>query len=339
MGAWEWSGPVSDLPPLVIRFGRLGDLVLAWPALAWLARARGPVQLVTSAQYAPLMEVLPWVAGVHTVQGLPGTQGVREILDLASSIREQDHGPVIDLHASLRSRMLASALGGARARIDKSSTQRRLRIGVRFGDGWVRLGVAAIRSFPERYLDAVGGEGEAIPRAPATLLEPRDRPTLALLPGARRATKRWPAVRYGELARLWREEVGGPSLVFHGPGEEELAREAVEASGGRASAWTDLALPAVLAAMGRCHVAVGGDTGLLHLAGAAGARPVGLFGPTGAAMGYWPWEGLGQAVVPQLDCHPCTLYGSAGCPLGHHRCMQDLSAGQVMVTVREVFRR
>ena len=81
-------------------------------------------------------------------------------------------------------------------------------------------------------------------------------------------------------------------------------------------------------------MAVGGDTGLLHLAGAAGARPLGLFGPTGVAMGYWPWSDRGAAISPDLSCHPCTLYGSDRCPLGHHACLAELDPGTVLDAAR-----
>ena len=122
----------------------------------------------------------------------------------------------------------------------------------------------------------------------------------------------------------------GDARVFFGPGEEALAKGVVEASSGAARAADDLDLWAVTRGLARCAVAVGGDTGLLHLAAAAGARPLGLFGPTGVHMGYWPWDGLGAAIAPDLDCHPCTLYGSETCPLEHHACLAELEVERVV---------
>ncbi len=323
----------ADHPPLVIRFGRLGDLVLTWPAMAYLAEQQGGVEVVTARQYAPWLGELPWIARTWSLE--PGRADLPDVLALASRIRERGHGPVIDLHASLRSRALSLALGGARQRVDKGSLARRLRLGLGPSGHRLRLAGGEVRGFPRRFLDAVGAPvaADALPGVPPALLgaTPGDGgPRLALLPGARRGTKRWPAERFGELAAGWRRATGGESILFHGPGEEDLARAVLDRADGAARRSDDLELWAGTRGLSGCAVAVGGDTGLLHLAAAAGARPVGLFGPTGVDMGYWPWNDRGVAIAPDLPCHPCTLYGSAVCPLEHHRCMADLDVDRVL---------
>jgi len=327
--------PGSRTAPLVIRFGRLGDLVLTWPALAALHERSGPVSLVTSRRYAGLMGALPWVGRTFTLEGQAGVAGLQENLALAGEIRAAGFGPIIDLHGSLRSRILVGRLGGAARTVAKDSLDRRLTLGIRLGDGRLRAERGGIREFTRRFLDAVDAPADvpAVPRAPAELCDTPirgDGPLLALLPGARSETKRWPAPSYAALASSWRAATGGRSTVFYGPGEETLARDVVDGSDGAAVPHDELDLLDLLRGMGRCAVAVGGDTGLLHLAGAAGARPVGLFGPTGANMGYWPWESIGTAVVPDLPCHPCTLYGSRRCPLDHHACLQELEVDDVL---------
>ena len=344
---WEWVSPSAARsleppardpdPPLVIRFGRLGDLILTWPSLAFLAHRAGRVDLVTSARYAALMEALPWVRAVWTVEGLGGGDGVSEVMRLAREIRTAGHGEVIDLHGSLRSRILSAVLGGAHRRVSKSSASRRLRIGARVGQGRVRVDRDTVEPFTRRFLRACGSDDDGVPRAPASLLGTRgDCPTLALLPGARRVTKRWPTRRFGELAQLWATANQGRAVVVAGPGEEALAEEVVALSGGTAHRFVDLGLLETLAELSRCHVAVGGDTGLLHLAGAAGANVVGLFGPTGADMGYWPWKGSGLALAPDLPCHPCSLYGDDRCPLDHHACLAELDAPAALRAALEV---
>ncbi len=335
-----------DAPPLVIRFGRLGDLVLLLPALAHLARRHGAVDLVTTRQYEPLLAALPDVRRTWALRGRQGAAGLRENLALADAIREAGHGPVYDLHASLRSRILTARLGVRVAgTVVKQSLDRRLRVGVRLGEGRLRLGRGSVRPFTRRFLDAVGAGREevAVPRLPRALTGPGPEveaaPLLALLPGARRRTKRWPPAAFGALARGWQRATGGRALVVHGPGEAALAREVVAAAGGAAEILPDGGLPSLVPGLARCRVAVGGDTGLLHLAAASGASPVGLFGPTGAAMGYWPWSDAGVALSPDMPCHPCTLYGSERCPLGHHACLSDLDPARVLAHARELLER
>ena len=106
---------------------------------------------------------------------------------------------------------------------------------------------------------------------------------IGLGPTANWAGKVWPADRFAALARaLMAARPGARVVVFAGPGEAErrmaaplLAAlpKAVDLVGG-------LALPEVAACLARCAVFVGNDSGLMHLAAAAGAPTLGLFGPT-----------------------------------------------------------
>ncbi|MBD0371611.1 MAG: lipopolysaccharide heptosyltransferase I [Pyrinomonadaceae bacterium] len=101
-----------------------------------------------------------------------------------------------------------------------------------------------------------------------------------LNPGGGWPTKLWSAERFGALAdRLW-TEFGLNSIVTYGPGEQSLAEKVLQASrSGRARA-SDLSLKGFYALARSSSLYVGGDTGPTHLAVAAGAPIVGLFGPT-----------------------------------------------------------
>jgi ADP-heptose:LPS heptosyltransferase len=106
-------------------------------------------------------------------------------------------------------------------------------------------------------------------------------PEFAILnPAGGWVTKLWHAEKYGRLADMLWSEFGLPSVVVTGPKEEELASEVMGAS---RSHKTILATPSLkgfyeLAKLARVYV--GGDTGPTHLAIAAGAPVVGIFGPT-----------------------------------------------------------
>jgi ADP-heptose:LPS heptosyltransferase len=101
-----------------------------------------------------------------------------------------------------------------------------------------------------------------------------------LNPGGGWPTKLWSAERFGRLAdELWSHH-GLYSLVSYGPGEEQLAETVLQSSqSGKAQA-VSLSLKGFYELAKRAQVYVGGDTGPTHLAIAAGAPIVGLFGPT-----------------------------------------------------------
>lgn len=109
-----------------------------------------------------------------------------------------------------------------------------------------------------------------------------------LNPGGNWATKLWDAERFGALADLiWRKH-NLRSLVTFGPGEAELAARVVKASRAvvnhqrdeRVAVAASLSLKGFYALARRAKIYVGGDTGPTHIAVAACAPIVGLYGPT-----------------------------------------------------------
>jgi heptosyltransferase-1 len=102
-----------------------------------------------------------------------------------------------------------------------------------------------------------------------------------LNPGAGWGAKRWPAERYGEVARKLAEQ-GVQSILNYGPGEEGLVRSAEVDSGGTAKAMT-CTISELIALTRRARLFIGGDTGPLHLAAALRVPVVAIFGPTDPA--------------------------------------------------------
>lgn len=118
----------------------------------------------------------------------------------------------------------------------------------------------------------------------AARLLPPDRPIIGLGPTANWAPKAWPAERF---AALFHALAAGPlpgavPAVFAGPGAQERAMaapllrllpNAVDLCGA-------LSLPEAAACLQRCALYVGNDSGLMHLAAAAGTPTVGLCSAT-----------------------------------------------------------
>jgi ADP-heptose:LPS heptosyltransferase len=120
------------------------------------------------------------------------------------------------------------------------------------------------------------------------------RPVLALAPTANWRAKVWPAERFAALVdRL--TGPGGPlagALVFvaGGPGEDAQARPVIDAvPANRCVAAVGLDLRATAAVFAQCRLFIGNDSGLMHLAAAAGTPTLGLFGPTDDSL-YAPWS-------------------------------------------------
>ena len=101
-------------------------------------------------------------------------------------------------------------------------------------------------------------------------------------PGGGWPTKLWNAEGFAAIAdRLWHAH-GWRSVVTYGPGEEALANSVVAHSRSGAVELLDSTLKQFFALACHAKLFLGGDTGPLHLAAAAGTPIVGIYGPTPA---------------------------------------------------------
>jgi ADP-heptose:LPS heptosyltransferase len=133
---------------------------------------------------------------------------------------------------------------------------------------------------------------EAVKARAAELL-PAGPPVLAVAPAANWMGKTWPAERFAELAlRLTGEGgilPGGRIAVVAAPHEMFQARPVLQAAGARGVNLFERGdLLTAAACLQRAAFFVGNDSGLMHLAAAAGTPTLGLFGPSPDAR-YRPW--------------------------------------------------
>jgi lipopolysaccharide heptosyltransferase I len=147
-------------------------------------------------------------------------------------------------------------------------------------------------------------------------------------------TKLWSADRYGALADALSSEHDLRSFVTYGPGERELAESIVNASRSGAAQAVSLSLKGFYALARRAALYVGGDTGPTHLAVAAGAPVVGLFGPT-------EWWRNGSPRAADI----CVERADINCRVDCHRracsawvCM-DIEVSSVLAAAGERLRR
>ncbi len=113
-------------------------------------------------------------------------------------------------------------------------------------------------------------------------------PWLVLGPTANWEPKVWPAERFVAVARALTAPggalAGARIAVLGGPGaaERAMAQPVLAALPGAVDLVGTLSLPEVAAVLRRAALYLGNDSGLMHLAGAAGAPVVGLFGQSDA---------------------------------------------------------
>jgi ADP-heptose:LPS heptosyltransferase len=140
-------------------------------------------------------------------------------------------------------------------------------------------------------------------------LAPGGEPLLCLAPGAKLEHKRWPAERFGAVARGWIDR-GGKAVVLGGPGDSELAERITRAAGVDVPSLcgvTDLLESAAL--LERADALVSNDTGTMHLGAAVGTPLVAIFSGWDRRGAWDPWcaDPSRPPIVlrRQVPCHPC----------------------------------
>lgn len=155
---------------------------------------------------------------------------------------------------------------------------------------------------------------------------------VALFPGASVQEKRWETERFVAVAA--RLTARGTTVVVIG-GREEVAigEEIVKGGGVNLAGRTSLMETAAIIA--RADLLLSGDSGVLHLAAGLDIPTVALFGPSSIAK--WAPRGGGDRVVStRTTCSPCSRYGTIP-PCRHDvRCMADITADEVALSVESV---
>lgn len=311
---------MSDMT-LFITANRIGDAILSTGLLDCLARDGHDVRLTVACGplVVPLFERHPQVDRVISMRKRHYAGHWRE---LWSSVAGERWDTVVDLRRSLMPWLL-------RARRRASVPHPRP------DEHRVRL-VARTLNLP--------------PIAPRLWLTDDDRSAaenvlqgeqsvLAIGPTANWAAKIWPAERFADLVRRLTSN-GAPFdgacvFVTGGAGEESLIRPILASlPAERLIVRMGLDLPTTAAVFERTRLFIGNDSGLMHMAAAAGTPTIGLFGPT-RDVHYAPWGDHCRAVRTEANVEELI-----GAPDFDHRTsgslMGTLSVEAVEDAVREL---
>ncbi len=163
---------------------------------------------------------------------------------------------------------------------------------------------------------------------------PLDRLTLAFAPGAEYGpAKRWPVSHFAELAERLEKSYARVQIVLLGSVKDrEIGEEIVLKVPSVVNLAGRTTLKEAIALIAGLDVVVTNDSGLMHVASAFDIPLVALYGSTDYRHTP-PFSSQSHIVSLDLDCAPCQ---KRECPLGHHRCMQQLLPERVEEIVERI---
>ena len=321
---------------LVIQTSFLGDMVLTTPLLSHLSRD-GAVDVVGTPAATALLANHAAVRRVIPYDKRGAERGIAGFWKLAMQLRETRYDRALLAQGSARSGALAMA-AGIRTRIgfDTSAGRRFYTDRVSYIENehhalrLLRLGGAAGGGAATRPSLYPGTPERA---AVDALLKGYEGTLIALAPGSVWATKRWPG--YAGLAAALAAH--GRIVVIGAAADRELAASIQSAVPETIDATARLSLLASAELIRRCAVLVTNDSAPQHLASAMNTPTVTIFGPTVPQFGFGPLADRATTIgVESLACRPCDRHGPMSCPLGHWKCMREVTVAEVTSAVRSL---
>jgi ADP-heptose:LPS heptosyltransferase len=295
---------------LVIKLGALGDFVLALAAMKRirLAHPKAKITLLTTPPFEGLAKSSGYFNTIDTDGRSESFSGWWQMI---RRLRQAKYDRVYDLQTSRGSSRIFQALRpfppqwsgialGAQLKQrtkgrEKMHTLERQADQLRVAGIWPDAPITPGEAPAPDLSWILGKRSDKRPVAGA----PPPKPYALFVPGgsAHRLEKRWPVERFTELANILRGK-GLDVVVIGGPQESALARAIQKAGSGvrDLTGRTDFAQIAALGA--RAALAVGNDTGPLHLIAASGAPTIALFSSVSDPMLCGP---RGHVTVIQAD--------------------------------------
>jgi len=283
---------------LLIRFARLGDVILLVPSIRAL-RSRYPkaiIEVLVDHRYAGVLEMCSAVDRVISVDRLAMRDGgkmraVGSMFRLAQELRATAYDLVLDFH-SFRETHLLTWYSGARwrlglKRVHSSYWPFCFNLGPVLEDD--DLHVSAV------FLSMLGFLG-IVPVSNGHLLDLNSELRqeadsflrryqieagalrIGFNLGAGSQSRTWPPQKFAELAERIAQHNKAVVIAFSGPGEDSLSSEfCSRVRSTSVIPAPNLALSQLAALFNRCDVLVSNDTGPMHLGAAAGVPTLGLF--------------------------------------------------------------
>ena len=342
------AGPVRRV--LIYRLGSLGDTIVALPALRLIAQAFPDAERLMltnfniNAKAAPVSQVLAGTQLIHGCIEYPiGVRNLSKLMQLRSRIRELRPDVLVyltesrNLPKTLRDALFFRACGIRRLiGVPYTADMRTCR---NKGDGMyesegARLArcvheLGEMRPDDQAAFDLKLSSAER--EAARLALGPLERvkPLLAISIGAKVDVKDWGDTNWSALLSRLSDHFAGWGLVMLGV---EMERERSDAllkywQGASLNLCGRLSVHESAAALERCRLFLGHDSGPMHLAAAVGTRCVAIFSSRNLPGEWFPYGSGHRVLYRSMPCQGCRR---EVCVDLQKACIRSITADEVL---------
>lgn len=287
------------------------------------------IDFITLNKFKGATELIAGINSIYTVE--------KSTVEVTPQLKENGYDYLIDLHSNVRSRSLARSLNILTFKINKLGAARlSLVLGMRKRpvDHFIDRSLKLLSPFSiSECTDNPWGE---IAFSKPEMELPKK--YLALAPGATHIGKRLPESSIDAIC----SNSDLPIVIVGGSDDTDLAKRFEDRYPSKViSAAGVCSLKETAHIMKYAQVAVGGDTGAMHIATAVGTPLVSVWGCTRPSLGLYPWRTNPKSIILQpegRDNRPCSRHG-ARCrykKLGKHLCIKDVTPERITSAISSI---
>ncbi len=324
----------KDNHKILFRLSALGDLILTTGVIDFWAQKDGwTFSVITKQQYAAPLENNPHITEIIKLnkEDLGDLAWITKAGELSNKYEGCE---LIDLHSTLRSRILSLRWHGPVSRYKKFSLERRA---FKLTGSEKLEKILESKPVTVRYASAIEKElpapKELLPHIYLTNDEKEDalsemaqknlrKGFIALHPYATHPDKAWPREYWLELINKLDEK--GIQWAVIGKDADELNVDKTD--------WNftnKFSLRQTCALLSEAKYLVTGDSGPMHLAAGVSTPVIAMFGPTSRAWGFYPAGEKDRILESDLECRPCSLHGKSNCTK-NRECLKSIHPESVL---------
>lgn len=321
---------------LIIRFSSIGDIVLTSPVIRCLKQQMPGAELhfLVRDKFLPVVAHNPYIDKIHVL--------AHSWELMIEELKTEDYDYIIDLHHNSKTFRLKQALKKKSFSFYKLNIEKYLLTAL-------KINILPKLHIVDRYIKTVESFGVKndgkgldyfIAREEETKQE--DIPVshaagyIACVIGAAHGTKRWPVHKWKEFCT----QLKHPVILLGGPEDRANGEEIASVDDIKVyNACGKFKLNESADLLRKAKLVISNDTGLMHIAAAYNKPIISLWGNTVPAFGMTPYYGDFSMASLSLEtktwCRPCSKIGFDKCPLGHFKCMENISVAELLERVRQ----
>lgn len=312
---------------LVIRFSSIGDIVLTSPVVRIIKKQlNAEVHFITKKQYVSLLNHNPNIDRVYSIKS-----DVREVI---KELKNEQYDYIIDLHNSLRSKILKLLLRKRSFSFRKKNIRK-----------WLMVNFKLKMEIPhivERYVKTLNhfnikNDNKGLDfyfQNNENLFKTYDIPKsyICISLGAKHFTKKMPPdILKKIISQLEYKFVltGGKDVVEDAISITKYYPERIINLTGKTGIYESARL------IEQSRFLITSDTGMMHIGAALKKKMIVIWGSTVPEFGMYPYYGSEDIMhfnseVKNLSCRPCSKIGFDHCPKNHFKCMMNQDIDKII---------